>query len=763
MKNIFWQFIIILFLGAVTTACMEKNLDFHDNPSSGNSVEDMNVPKDFDWRTTQDVALNISLDLPELFKGYQKISVYNGHPDQGGSLIISGAISRDKPYQVSLNIPSYLKDVYLLRTVADQQNEIVNVEIVNGRIDYAFTAKKSVPLFKETVSGPDCSSGCDVPITSNGNYTIKDGLTYCISGNFSGKISWQAWSGGGTLIICGSANITQNTTLGTDCHIIVAEGGSLIMGNNGNKDIVLDYGDASLVVYEGATLNVRKLEINTAGNSFVNYSENVTVSNDFQNNGSFTNHGTIDFGGDLDNNEEMTNYGIINVDDHMEINDYFVNNSKIYVDKKIYFNGSSTCQNNCVITSGDHVEINNSNFEMNSAYFYSDKKLLIWANVSLNDGSMMEADEDFELSQTMTGTGATSSVVNHDVTKIWGTVSGNIEMADEDGELEGGSMSDFINGATFVDIDDIENYIPVSECNPEGIGEPGFQDADGDGVADEDDDYPNDATRAFNNFYPSNTAWGSVAFEDLWPSSGDYDFNDLVLNYQVKEVTNASNNVVELFMSMKVEAIGAGLINGFGIQFDNLTPSQLGTVSGLSLEDGYISLNGNNTESSQAKAVIIPLDNVRNIVNVTSPGSGFNTTPGAGGGWSDTLVVHVPFVNPLAQANVGTPPYNPFLIKNQQRGMEIHLPDYVPTSLANTGIFGTFEDASVPASGIYYVTENNLPWAIQLSEPFDWPIERTEIVEGYTHFAQWAQSGGTSFPDWYKNLSGYRVANKIWD
>lgn len=48
-------------------------------------------------------------------------------------------------------------------------------------------------------------------------------------------------------------------------------------------------------------------------------------------------------------------------------------------------------------------------------------------------------------------------------------------------------------------------------------------DADADGVADADDEYPNDVNKAFNNRYPS-ASYATLMFEDLWPGKGDYDF-----------------------------------------------------------------------------------------------------------------------------------------------------------------------------------------------------------------------------------------------
>ena len=46
-------------------------------------------------------------------------------------------------------------------------------------------------------------------------------------------------------------------------------------------------------------------------------------------------------------------------------------------------------------------------------------------------------------------------------------------------------------------------------------------DADGDGINDEIDDFPYDPDKSFNNFYPSAKENGTLVFEDLWPSKGD--------------------------------------------------------------------------------------------------------------------------------------------------------------------------------------------------------------------------------------------------
>jgi len=66
-----------------------------------------------------------------------------------------------------------------------------------------------------------------------------------------------------------------------------------------------------------------------------------------------------------------------------------------------------------------------------------------------------------------------------------------------------------------------------------------------------------------NNF-PA-TGFGTLAFEDLWPGKGDYDFNDLVLDYKFEITTNSSNYINEVVGTFVIKAFGAGLENGFWI------------------------------------------------------------------------------------------------------------------------------------------------------------------------------------------------------
>jgi LruC domain-containing protein len=286
-------------------------------------------------------------------------------------------------------------------------------------------------------------------------------------------------------------------------------------------------------------------------------------------------------------------------------------------------------------------------------------------------------------------------------------------------------------------------------------------DTDGDGVDNELDEYPNDAERAFNVFYPNETDFGSLAFEDLWPGKGDYDFNDLVMDYRFKQVLNSENKLVEFYLDYSVRAIGASLENGFAIEIPGASAASIGTITGSQITEDYLTFNANGTEAGQDHAVIVLFDNAFSMMESASPGF-VNTqleTP-----WVEPQLdqIYVSFDTPVLFQSTGTAPFNPFLIVNKERGREVHLAGKTPTNLADMSLLGTWFDDSDPVSEKYYQSANNLPWGIDVPVSFDYVVEKNEIVAAHLKFGAWAESGGIQFPDWYEDLSGYRNSALIY-
>jgi len=264
---------------------------------------------------------------------------------------------------------------------------------------------------------------------------------------------------------------------------------------------------------------------------------------------------------------------------------------------------------------------------------------------------------------------------------------------------------------------------------------------------------------------------GTLAYEDLWPYKGDYDFNDLVINYDFSITKDVQNNVQNITATFIVYAFGASFHNGFGFQFPNVKPDQIKSVTGYNIAPNSIfSLAPNGLEKNQSKATVIVYDDSWRLMPYPGKGIGINTEMDAPFVTPDTIVMQMTFYDngtfapggPVQYNTLNIGNFNPFLVVNQQRGVEVHLPNHAPTDLADKKLLGTGDDNSIPAEGRFYKTKKNLPWAINIPQVFVWPIEKQDITQTYNYFDEWAESDGTLFPDWYKDKPGYRNNNLLY-
>lgn len=292
----------------------------------------------------------------------------------------------------------------------------------------------------------------------------------------------------------------------------------------------------------------------------------------------------------------------------------------------------------------------------------------------------------------------------------------------------------------------VEFYTQKNVLNKSGFVPPISVDSDNDLVPDSLDDYPNDSTKAHNNFYPSENNYGTLAFEDLWPWTGDYDINDVVINYKYNVITNAFNKVVLVNGEYILKATGGSFNNGFGIEFP-INRNQVDEII------------GGNLENNQSKAVIILFDDMRKEME------NFNTIPNQR--LSNTVKYNISFhiQNGPSINEFGLSCYNPFVFNNTPRfgrGYEIHLPNFKPTDKANLSILGTYNDNSNIGLNKYYISKTNeMPWALNIPSDFDYPIEKNKVNLAYLKFNNWINSNGVDYKDWYLNKVGYRDEDKI--
>jgi len=215
-----------------------------------------------------------------------------------------------------------------------------------------------------------------------------------------------------------------------------------------------------------------------------------------------------------------------------------------------------------------------------------------------------------------------------------------------------------------------------------------------------------------------------------------------VLDYHFNPITDVNNLIKILEIQLNVKHIGASFHNGFAFEIP-ISPNSIDSVTGSVLTKNYLDLAANGTENGSSRAIIFGFDD----------------------GWSvkdKSFTLNVNFTKPVNTYDIGTFPFNPFLVVDGNRGREIHLADKPPTSKASYGYFGQNSDYSNPSAGRYYRTRRNMPWAINIPGSFTVPVEKSSIHKGYLKFVDWAESAGSLYSDWYINNSGYRDSNFLY-
>ncbi|MCD6354622.1 MAG: LruC domain-containing protein [Prolixibacteraceae bacterium] len=270
-------------------------------------------------------------------------------------------------------------------------------------------------------------------------------------------------------------------------------------------------------------------------------------------------------------------------------------------------------------------------------------------------------------------------------------------------------------------------------------------DSDKDGVYDAFDQCPFNSEKlvAIGNTtgLKSATKAGSnstyTIFEDLWPSQGDYDFNDLVIKTEVSWDRIKKNYVGNIEGTVKIESIGAGLGLGLGFELFESSGSKL-----KYLNDVIESISGSAKLDEKVTNGIILVNKVQDVGNaelkytIKTYEKSFKN------------FVLIPYLfwtdDPTHQIRTyGTPP-----TEHQKMSLFHTGDDTSPVSWK----WGKGVEFKYPLSGeeAFYRTKENYPWGIEfITKTFKPSKERRSILKSYPRFRTWAESGGKKEKNWY--------------
>lgn len=259
---------------------------------------------------------------------------------------------------------------------------------------------------------------------------------------------------------------------------------------------------------------------------------------------------------------------------------------------------------------------------------------------------------------------------------------------------------------------------------------------------------PNKPTTDPDEEYPpleSDPLEGTLVFEDLWPSQGDYDMNDVVLTYHTVFTTDKDNKITGIKDIFTPIHSGGVLKSAFGYQLDmdknNISNVKIDNASSTAIQNSGMEVN-------QELPTFMLFDDIQQAVK-NGP---------------ITVVLELKgnkTIHEISRKKL----YNPFICVNtkgfnatsKEARREIHLTNYPPTPFANLSFFGRNNDKSSldkggnPIGPNYYVAEDNYPFAIDLPiTDYQIPDESVKIDKFYPEFSKWAKSKGVENPNWYR-------------
>ena len=252
-------------------------------------------------------------------------------------------------------------------------------------------------------------------------------------------------------------------------------------------------------------------------------------------------------------------------------------------------------------------------------------------------------------------------------------------------------------------------------------------------------------------YYPAQNGMATLMFEDLWPRMGDYDFNDLVIDYRYTNTLNNRNKLISIDLEFTIQAMGASYHNGLALRLPNVSPGNIAS-STLHLDGALI--DSDLLEAGHSEANLILLDDAKNYIDNSC--EFFHTLDECQPNLSGTFVARIEFATPVDTASIGAAPYDPYLFAVEGkyhgqyggRGWEVHLKEHSGSDLFSASFIG-LEDDNTDATNSF-VNGNNFPWVMNIPGNWDHPKENTDIVRAYPKFSKWVRSGGSTDKDWYE-------------
>ena len=246
------------------------------------------------------------------------------------------------------------------------------------------------------------------------------------------------------------------------------------------------------------------------------------------------------------------------------------------------------------------------------------------------------------------------------------------------------------------------------------------------------------------------TATSVYAFEDLYPSRGDYDMNDVVV--ELKDTKTFTKKTTETVYKVTTQTFALTTYQNYVTKTSGLALSLETPTKPKAIAMKKVVAGTNDT-----------IDVTYNVETFDNYDDVYLLTNDVKGEINSTYILELTYNDGVKETDK-LASVKPFLFRNDAESdlrWEVHIPYEAPSPLFDTDkYFGKDDDRSNPDEGKYFVRPGDYPFAFCLTgvsiDNFEGTIllranERKPIDQLYSEgeFIGWSTSKGRQFTDWY--------------
>lgn len=249
--------------------------------------------------------------------------------------------------------------------------------------------------------------------------------------------------------------------------------------------------------------------------------------------------------------------------------------------------------------------------------------------------------------------------------------------------------------------------------------------------------------------YPS-THWGTLLFEDMWPSKGDYDFNDVAASYKIQLYLTKDASKVEMIMvSVRLNALGGYFPYQLCLQIDNLKATSVSEVESYTTNGDGSGTYKFETEGTDSKA-LFSFD--WKDKKGSTAGKYYNTEKEYALTSADLDKNQFAFIMYLDEEQslneFSNSVFNFFIRKTD--GTEIHMMGYAPTDGFMDKYNEIVKNNTSLSADEYYRTTDGFVWGLKIPANVHHVVEDIDFIQAYPLFKDWVTTGGVKNPEWYE-------------